>query len=81
MSEIVSERWKPRTSGAGGRMRKCPICDKTAKVEKESRYGEMFCRKSEKYYVRCGCEVIHLRGKNKPDLEASWNRWVGMMRK
>ena len=55
-------------------MRKCPICDKTTKVEKESRYGEMFCRKSEKYYVRCGCKVIHLRGKNKPDLEASWNR-------
>ena len=58
-------------------MRKCPICNKTARVEKESRYGEMFCRKSEKYYVRCGCKVIHLRGKNKPDLKASWNRWVG----
>ena len=58
-------------------MRKCPICNKTARVEKESRYGEMFCRKSEKYYVRCECKVIRLRGKNKPDLEASWNRWVG----
>ena len=93
MSEIVSERVETqderrrrkriaktiRRNKRRREMRKCPICDKTAWIEKESRYGEMFCRKSEKYYVRCECEIIRLRGKNKPDLEASWNRWARMV--
>jgi len=62
-------------------MLKCPICNRTAKIEEESKYGKMFCRKFEQYYIKCGCEAIRLRGKNKIDLEAQWNRWTRMIKK
>ena len=60
-------------------MLKCPICKKSAVIEESFYYNAE--KYAEKYIVKCGCVIKHLRGNNEPDLEANWNKWVRMIKK
>lgn len=59
---------------------KCPICKQAVDICDSIAHGRPHS-KTDRYFTRCGCVTAQISGKNTPDLEASWKRWVKIVKR